>query len=299
MNKYFRYLLLTKLQKKAAVYDSVKSVLEQKGFKAEDINKPVYGGAINIPSVGAGIFVKCPDNPIINGKYNVFFQIRSGYNPTKAGINTILVEAEAGGKGSSENTERFGNSDWIKKQLGIIQMILSKKFGNVSLGKLGLGSFSGGYDAVGKIIADPTINDKISGLVILDGIHYGKRGKPDPNGLKPWVDFANKVKDDPTKKMVIVHTSVDPGTYASSTDTANYINKNVGAQKTKTDKSYNGIVPASISNNGGYTAIQLYDQKDPNKFGYGYTENEMKSQHIQAAKSLKSIWGEYLKDWNT
>jgi len=299
MNKYFRYLLLTKLQKKAAVYDTVKSSLEQKGFKAEDANKPIYGGTISIPGAKAGIEVKCPNNPIINGKYNVFVQIRPGAGASSAGINAILVYCEAGGMASAENTREFGNSDWLKKQLGIIQTVLSKKFGNVSLGKLAVSSFSGGYQALGNILADPTINDKIDSAIILDGIHFGGRNKPDPVGLKPFTDFANKVKNDPTKKMVVLHSSVDPGTYASSTTTANYINQNVGAQKSKTDKTYNGITPASISNVGGYTAIQLFDQKDPGKLGYGYDEKQQKNQHVQCAKALSQIMSEYLKDWNT
>lgn len=291
---------MVKQYKKASIFESVKGSLQQKGFTPEDANKPTYSGKITIPSAGPGISVTCPDNPIIGGKYNVFFQIRAGNSPTKAGINTIIVQAEAGGMASSENTKAFGNTDWVKKQLGIIQNTLSQKFGSVSLGKLGFGSFSGGYDAVGKIISDPSISDKVNSVVVLDGIHQGKRGKPDPNGMKPWVQFAEKAKKDPSKKFVFVYTAVDPSSYASTSDSANYINKNVGAEQVPTEnvRTFGGVKPTGVSSSGGYTAIQLFPRKDETKPGYGYNEREQRMQHIQAAKALPDVWNEYLKDWN-
>ncbi len=307
-NKQFIYALLRKIavneqiSKKAQMYDEVKKSLEQKGFKE---NAPTYSGKIAIPAALPGVSVTVPDNPIINGKYNVFFQIRSGYSPTKAGVNTIIVEAEAGGKASAENTATFGNKDWINKQLGIIQAELSKRFGNVTLGKLGLGSFSGGFDAVGKIIDDPEMKDKIDSLVILDGIHHGKRGKPDPVGMKKWLDFAKKAKEDPNKKFVFLYSAVDPSRYASTSDSAYYLTDNLGVPREKAppDKTYAGVNPATIANAGGFTAIQLYPRLSEEP-GYGYKHypdnrpGSMGHQHIQTAKAMPEILGEYLSDWN-
>ncbi|MFZ4399402.1 MAG: hypothetical protein ACOYO1_05150 [Bacteroidales bacterium] len=294
MNKYFRYLVLTK---SAAVYDSVKTSLEQKGYKEE--NKPTYSGSITIPGV-EGASVKCPDNPIINGKYNVFFQMMSGKNPTKSGVNTIIVEVNTQIFGSGEYAKRYGNSTWINKQLGMIQVALSKKFGSVSLGKLSLGSFSAGYGAVGGILSDPAMRDRVDSVVILDGIHHGQNGKPNRAAMKPWEEYAKMAKNDPNKRFVFLYTAVDPGAYASTSDSANYLNAATGAQQQPQDpnKTYAGITPSSISNIGGYTAIQLYPRKS-DKPGYGYLESEQRKQHVMAANALPDVWGDYLSDYNS
>jgi hypothetical protein len=63
--------------------------IDKKGFEKE---KPTFTGQIKIPAVMSGVSVKVPDNPIINGKYNVFFQIRTGHNPTKSEINSCFDE---------------------------------------------------------------------------------------------------------------------------------------------------------------------------------------------------------------
>jgi len=297
-------------KKEAEIYTDVAKSLQEKGFEPKEgdkseaeKNKPTYSGKINIPGAKAGVSVKVPDNPIVNGKYNVFFQIRHGRNPTKSGVNTIIVEAEAGGMGSSQNTAAFGNAAWVKKQLGIIHSVLAKKFGdNISLGKLGFGSFSGGYDAVAGVLRDKELKDRIDSVIVLDGIHYGQRGKPNKAGMQPWLEYAQKVKDDPSKKFVFVYTAVDPGTYASTSDSANYLMENLGVENKKTSdeqRQFAGVRPAAIGSEGGFHAVQLYDRKS-DKPGYGYNLKEMKSQHVNAAKAMPDIWNEYLfEDWNT
>ncbi len=310
MNKSFRIQLLRKLQnnnfeKEAAIFEEVKKGLESKGLKPKK-NEPVYGGAIRIPGAKAGVSVICPNNPIINGKYNVFFQIRSGHAPAKAGVNAIIVIAEAGGIASKENTVAFGNAAWINKQLGIIQNILSKRFGNVSLGKLGLGSFSGGYDAVGKILQDPKIKNKVDSVVILDGIHAGQRGNVDKNKMKVWKDYAEIAAKDPNKQFVFLYTAVDPGTYASTSDSAYYLTDELGIQRKppSSEVTFAGVKPATVAQKGGFTAIQLYDRKS-DKPGYGYLyhkdnrEGSSGAQHIAASRALPDIWSEYLgNSWN-
>lgn len=309
MNHIFKLIALKKvltnsIVKKAAIFEDVQKSLEQKGFKS-DTNKPIYSGKINIPGVKPGVSVIVPDNPIINNRYNVFFQIRPGNNFTKSDVNTICVQAEAGGKASAENDAAFGNSDWVKQQLSVIQAELSKRFGKVSLGKLGLGSFSGGYQAVGKIISDPLMKERIDNLVVLDGIHEGKRGQPNPVAMKKWLDFAEMAKKDPSKKFTFVYTAVDPGQYASTSDSAYYLTDNLGIKREKYtgQNTYAGITPATIANQNGFTAIQLFDRKS-DKPGYGYTHYDdnragsMGNQHVLAAKALPDVMKETMNDWN-
>lgn len=312
MNKYFRYLVSINSYKTAAVFDSVKSSLEQKGFKDKQMVK--YSGKIVISSGFPNVSITVPDNPIIggtktadgryeNGKYNVFIQIKSGANPTKAGINTIIVEANTNAAGglSGGYDQNFGDTTWISSVLSRIQQSMSKYFGNVSLNKLGLGNFSAGYSIVGKALNDPKINKYITDVVSLDGMHYGGKNKVDPNGMKPWMEFAKKAKSDPNKKLTIIHSAIDPGKYASTTQTSQYILDNLGVQRQKYngDKSFSGKRPETIANKGGVSVVQLYDKQDPYMInGKANVPGTSGYQHIQIAKALPEIWQNYLKDWN-
>jgi len=313
-DKYFRYLILNKLVKKAAILETVKNSLEQKGFKAEDKNKPVYGGKIKVNSGNPNVVITVPDNPIVsgikkpdgtydNGKYNVFIQIKSGVGATKAGINTIIVEANANIDGglSGAYDKLFPNADWAKTALANIQSSLSKYFGNVSLNRLGVGNFSAGYSGADKLLSDPKLKNNITDVISLDGLHYGKKGKVNEAAMKPWLDFAKEAKKDPSKKFVMLHTSIDPGAYISTTESSQYLIDQLGAKREGYNgpSTFAGIKPVSEANSGGVSIVQLYDKQDP------YTINGRPNvpgtsgyQHIQAARSLGDAFGEYLRDWN-
>lgn len=308
LKKIFGEDVLKKTIKKAEIYGDVIKSLEQKGFEQKDDkseqkkNEPIYSGKIAIPGVKAGVSVQVPDNPIVNGKYNVLFQIRPGKGATNSGVNTIVVNAEAGGMASAENTKAFGNSAWVKQQLATIHSALTKVFGNnISLGKLSFSSFSGGYSAVGNILRDPQMRDRIDSVIVLDGIHYGERGKPNVAGMQPWLDYARAAKEDPNKRFIFLYTAVDPSTYASTSDSAKYLLDQLNIENKKTSegqRTLGGVVPAGIGQEGGFSAIRLYDRKT-DKPGYGYSLNEMKKQHISAANALGDVLNEYLyNDWN-
>lgn len=308
-NQYFRIQTLLKIRKNAGLFDDVKKGLEQKGYTGTP-NAPIYNGSISIPGVKPGVSVTCPANPIINGKYNVFFQIRAGNAPTSAGVNTIIVNAEAGGMASAENTKAYGNPDWVNRQLATIHSVLVKKFGpNISLGKLGLGSFSGGYGAVGRILQNEEMRGRVDSVVILDGIHAGQRGNPDPNRMKVWLDYAREAKEDPNKQFVFLYTAVDPGKFASTSDSANYLMNNLNIENRQLSeddsRAYAGVRPAGIAQDGGFTAIQLYPRlSDRPGYGYSYYKDNRAgssgSQHVQAARALPDVWNEYLAPtWNS
>ena len=313
-DRAFRLQVLNELKKEAKIYDDVAASFKSKGF--EQKNEPKFGGAIRIPGALPGVAVMCPNNPIINGKYNVMFQVRSGHSPAKAGINAIIVTAEAGGMASSQNTKAYGNRAWINKQLGMIYSVLSKHFGKgISIGKLGISSFSGGFGAVSRVLSEKNaIKDPGTGIakdfdaaINLDGLHAGKRGNPSDIGMKPWLEFAEKAKKDPSKKFTYLYTAVDPTNYASTSDTARYLLDKLKIENKKTTDedttTYAGVKPAGIAREGGFTAIELFERKS-DKPGYGYRhENDnrpgtMGYQHILASRALPEIWNESLKDWN-
>lgn len=251
----------------------------------------------------------CPDEPFVDEdlNYNVFFHIRPGSGTRNTYLNSIYVMAEAGGMGSSQNTQTFGNKSWLNMQLDTIDQRLSKLFPGAKRNKLGLCSFSGGYEAVGKLIEDEEIFDKLDAVVILDGIHEGKRGNPDPKRMEKWLKLAEYCANHNDKQFIFLYTAVDPGTYCSTSDSAYYLIDKLGLNRIPMDGydiSFAGVKPATVAWEGGFRAIQLYERKNSGPgYGYIYKPNNEKGtsghQHIIAGKCFPDIANRYLLEiWN-
>ena len=98
-----------------------------------------------------------------------------------------------------------------------------------------LTSFSAGYGAVREILRDPLSVKRVDGVVLADSLHAGyetgdKPGPIIPTDLDSILDFARlAVKG--TKRMLVAHSEVFPGTYASSTETADYLLGKLGLKR--------------------------------------------------------------------
>ena len=88
-------------------------------------------------------------------------------------------------------------------------------------------SFSAGYGAIREILRDQSSVQRVDGVVLADSLHAGyttgdKPGLVEGDGLQPFLSFA-RLATAGSKRMVIVHSEVFPGTYASTTETAEYL----------------------------------------------------------------------------
>lgn len=91
-------------------------------------------------------------------------------------------------------------------------------------------SWSAGYGAIGQILSRQHHSIKISGVLLIDGLHASYvDGKPGPeksslqiDSLEPFLIFARQaVQED--SRLMILHTQIFPGTYASTTETADWL----------------------------------------------------------------------------
>ena len=90
-----------------------------------------------------------------------------------------------------------------------------------------LTSFSAGYGAVREILRDPLSVKRVDGVVLADSLHAGYEtgDKPGPviaEDLDSLFDFA-KLAAKGSKRMLVTHSEVFPGTFASTTETADYL----------------------------------------------------------------------------
>lgn len=113
----------------------------------------------------------------------------------------------------------------------------------VTFAPITLTAWSAGYGAIREILNVPAGYERVQSVVLLDGLHTGYvGGKPGPleskletESLEPFVKFARDAVAG-KKQMLITHTEIFPGTFASTTETADYLLGQLGLRRTATLK---------------------------------------------------------------
>lgn len=95
-----------------------------------------------------------------------------------------------------------------------------------------ISSFSAGYGAVREILTNRENWGRIDGIILEDSLHtsYVPAGRPGPLDtatLAPFVEFAREAAAG-RKRMLITNSEVFPGTFASTTETTDYIVEQLG-----------------------------------------------------------------------
>ena len=101
----------------------------------------------------------------------------------------------------------------------------------MEFGSIILSGFSAGYGAIRQILRTPANWDRVDTVVLVDGMHAGYEpgktdgGKPglvDGKDLDVFVEFAQQAVAG-KKQMIVTHSTIFPGTFASTTETADYL----------------------------------------------------------------------------
>lgn len=105
-----------------------------------------------------------------------------------------------------------------------------------------LSSFSAGYGAVRAVLRHPAQAATVASVTLADSLHaaYASPDEPASLGqardlvaadLEAMVAFAGVAADGP-RRMSVTHSEVYPGTYASTTETADYLLDALGVRRT-------------------------------------------------------------------
>jgi hypothetical protein len=108
----------------------------------------------------------------------------------------------------------------------------------VRFGPVGLTAWSAGYGAVRAILRDPASYARVRFVLLLDGLHAGyadgepRTGEPRlvPGDLEVFMRFARDAAAG-RKQMIVTHIEVFPGTFASTTETADYLLRELGLRR--------------------------------------------------------------------
>lgn len=157
----------------------------------------------------------------------------ASYVPKYAVYNSghpLLVAVVNLGSGSGVYENAFRDESAFPRLIEMIRDSASRKASTqVEIPRVYLSSFSAGYGAVRAILRDH--QSRVDGIVLLDGLHtdyvpsgrvLSQGGTLNTEGLKGFLEYA-KLAMDGKKRLVITHSEIFPGTYASTTETADYL----------------------------------------------------------------------------
>ena len=146
--------------------------------------------------------------------------------PEAAGArNRIAVIAIQAGAGSGTYARLFDDPKRFESLLEDAESKAGVRFGSVMLG-----GWSAGCGAVRQILKTPESYARVSAVLLIDGMHTDYvDGKPgplesqiDPGNLQIWLQLARDAIAG-RKRMIVTHSEIFPGTYASTTETADYL----------------------------------------------------------------------------
>jgi hypothetical protein len=100
----------------------------------------------------------------------------------------------------------------------------------LKFGEIDLGGWSAGCGALRQILSDPASYDRVRGVLCIDGVHTGYvTGKPGPeesqietDNLQVWLRLGRDAMAG-KKRFILTHSEIFPGTFASTTETADYM----------------------------------------------------------------------------
>jgi hypothetical protein len=163
----------------------------------------------------------------------------------KADLRAILVIVNLG-IGSGPYERGYGQDGSLKTLLERVDAIVDKHCPNTgddpnrTLSRVGLAGWSAGYGAIYRILGNEGDRELVDAVMLADGLHSGFVNKftreIKPVQMAAFDRFAElAVRGD--KLFAITHTQIVTPTYASTSETANYLVKTHGLKKVVRDEA--------------------------------------------------------------
>jgi hypothetical protein len=145
------------------------------------------------------------------------------------------------GAGSGVYHRAFADPTVFDSLLAGVTRELSAAKGNTAhIGRVTLVGFSAGHGAVRAILREPRHFARVDAVLLLDGMHtsyvpegtlLAAGGALDTTNLAAFADFARAaVRGE--KRFVVTHSEIFPGTFASTTETADWLLGALGLRRT-------------------------------------------------------------------
>lgn len=162
------------------------------------------------------------------------------YAVQQAGGNNVSV-AMTLGAGSGVYDRTFSSPSVYDSLLASIKRVLDDEFKKpTTIGRVTLTGFSAGHGAIRAIIRDSTHFAGVHAILLLDGMHtsyvpegtvIANGGTLDSTNLVAFTKFARAAMRG-QKRFIVSHSEIFPGTFASTTETADYLILKLGLKRT-------------------------------------------------------------------
>ncbi len=160
----------------------------------------------------------------------IFFHGGTWLPEVAAARNRIMVVSVQAGSGSAAYARLFTDPGRFPRLLEEARVKAGVRFRRVMLG-----GWSAGCGATRQILRDPASYALVDTVICIDGIHTGYLdGKPgpleskiDPANLEVWLQLARDAIAG-RKRFLVTHSEIFPGTFASTTETADWLIAKLG-----------------------------------------------------------------------
>jgi hypothetical protein len=148
----------------------------------------------------------------------------------EAGMAVVGIQLGAGSGGYAAAVQ---DPRWLASLLEEAERKTAGRFRPVTLA-----GWSAGCGAIRELLRQPASASRVDRVVAIDGIHTDYvDGKPGPlesrletGKLEPWLAFAREAMAG-RKRLLVLHTEIFPGTFASTTETADWLIRELGLRR--------------------------------------------------------------------
>ena len=145
------------------------------------------------------------------------------------------------GAGSGTYDRAFADPTMFDSLLSGVEREVSAAAGRAErIGRLTLVGFSAGHGAVRAILREPRHFARVDAVLLLDGMHtsyipegvvLANGGAMDTTNLVAFTNFARAAMRG-EKRFLVTHSEIFPGTFASTTETADWMLRALGLRRT-------------------------------------------------------------------
>jgi hypothetical protein len=166
-----------------------------------------------------------------DGTYDLYLHFHGNVRVVResaehAGLNAIVAVVNLGTNSAPYLDGYAVPTSYEELLASIDRAILARGLENPHRRRVAVGSWSGGYGAVSRILEHGRGLESLDAILILDGIHCGFAPE-NPNGLNtrilsPFLDATRRAAEG---KLLfsITHSEIDPIAYAGTSRTAQYL----------------------------------------------------------------------------
>ncbi len=237
------------------------------------------------------VIVVAPDSIRPDGTYDViihFHGIHPALEPAlrESRLNAVLLILELG-IGPEIYGQRFFFPEATEQLLKGLRRHVREAYGvsDPKESRLAISAWSAGCGAVGQILRQPRILDRVDAFLLSDALHAAfidpKHRIPSPERLAPYLWLAQEAIAG-RRLFGITHSAIQTGDYASTTETADWLRHQLGL---KSESLVSGDGPVTRSQKGSL-------------FILGYPGDDRRAHARQQWMLGRTLWVELAKRWD-